>query len=62
MKIQFSNEEIRKIVLEYALNTIKVEFDESHEMVCNFEGYSYHNITATVSIEPREVEPLKVAA
>ena len=62
MKIQFSNEEIRKIVLEYALNTIKVEFDESHEMVCNLEGYGTYGVTATVSIEPREVEPLKAVA
>jgi hypothetical protein len=62
MEIKFSNDEVKKIVLEYALNTIKVEFDEAHEMVCKLDGYSSYNVTATVSIEKREPEPLKAVA
>ena len=62
MQIKFDNEELKKIVLEYALEKLHISFGEDQEMVCTLEGYSSYNTTATVSIEKREVEPLKVAA
>jgi hypothetical protein len=62
MKIEFNNEELKQIVLEYALEKLHIEFGEDQEMVCTLSGYSSYNTVATVSIEKREVEPLKAVA
>jgi hypothetical protein len=51
MKIEFDNEELKKIVLEYALEKLHIEFGEDQEMVCTLSGYSSYNTVATVSIE-----------
>jgi hypothetical protein len=62
MEIKFDNDELKQIVLEYVLEKLHILFGEDQEMVCTLEGYSSYNTTATVSIEKREVEPLKAVA
>lgn len=62
MKIEFNNAELKRIVVEYALEKFNIPFGEDEEMVCELSGYSSYNTVATVSIEKREVEPLKAVA
>ena len=62
MEIKFSNAEVKQIIAAHAEKILNVEIDDNEEVICTLDGYSSYNVTATVSIEPREVEPLKAVA
>ena len=62
MEIKFSNDEVKRIITAYAEKILNVEIDDSEEVTCELSGYSSYNVTATVSIERKEVEPLKAVA
>lgn len=61
MKIEFSNEEVRELILIHAKNLLNGVYDDCPDVEVSMSGYSSYNVTATVSFEKRAPE-LKAAA
>jgi hypothetical protein len=60
MKIEFNNDEVRAIIQAHAEELLNVEIDDSEEVSVSITGYAPYGTIATVAIEKREAEPLKV--